>query len=46
MKKRKIKYTDELMGDIRIIADFLPPPKDLIMKKEIKSVEKRASKKH
>ena len=46
MKKLKIKYTDEPMGNIRIVADFLPPPKDLIMKKDIKSVEKRVSKKH
>jgi hypothetical protein len=29
-----IKYTDEPFGDIKIIEDFLPPPKDLIFKDE------------
>lgn len=30
--KKAIKYTDEPIGDLKIIADFLPPPKDLIFK--------------
>ena len=30
--KKTIKYTDEPIGDLKIIADFLPPPKDLIFK--------------
>ncbi len=34
MKKRKVKYTDEPLGEIRIIDDFLPPPKDLVFKDE------------
>ncbi len=29
-----IKYTDEPLGKIRIVDDFLPPPKDLIFKEE------------
>ena len=29
-----IKYTDEPFGDIKIIEDFLPSPKDLIFKED------------
>ncbi len=32
--KKIIKYTDEPIGDIKIIEDFLPSPKDLIFKEE------------
>lgn len=32
--KKTIKYTDEPIGDIKIIEDFLPSPKDLIYKEE------------
>ncbi len=32
MKKRRIKYTDEPLGKIRIVANFLPKPKDLVLK--------------
>ena len=32
--KKTIKYTDEPIGDVKIIQDFLPPPKDLILKEE------------
>jgi predicted DNA binding CopG/RHH family protein len=32
--KRKIKYTDEPMGDVRVVEDFLPAPKDLVFKGE------------
>ena len=31
---KTIKYTDEPIGDIKIIEDFLPLPKDLIFKEE------------
>jgi len=34
LMKKIIKYTDEPMGDIKIIEDFLPSPKDLIFKEE------------
>ena len=30
----KIKYTDEDIGDIQIIPDFLPPPEELAFKEE------------
>ena len=32
--KKTIKYSDEPIGDLKIIADFLPSPKDLIFKDE------------
>ena len=32
--KRKIKYKDELLGDIQVIEDFLPPPEQLAFKEE------------
>lgn len=32
--KRKIKYTDEPMGDVRVVEDFLPAPEDLVFKGE------------
>jgi hypothetical protein len=33
-KKSKTKYTDEPIGKIKIVKDFLPAPEDLIMKEE------------
>ncbi len=30
--KKKIQYTDEPIGEIEIIKDFLPPPEELILK--------------
>ncbi|MDO8519511.1 MAG: CopG family transcriptional regulator [Deltaproteobacteria bacterium] len=32
--KNKIIYTDEPMGKIRIIRDFLPPPEELAFKED------------
>ncbi len=32
--KRKIKYTEEPMGELRVIKDFLPPPDQLVLKEE------------
>jgi predicted DNA binding CopG/RHH family protein len=32
--KSKIKYDDELMGELRVIKDFLPPPDQLVLKEE------------
>ncbi|MCK4466718.1 MAG: BrnA antitoxin family protein [Desulfobacterales bacterium] len=32
--KAKIKYTDEPLGKLRIVDDFLPPPEDLLFKQE------------
>jgi len=30
--KNKIKYTDEPLGDLRVIDDFLPSPEELAFK--------------
>ena len=30
----KIKYTDEVMGPLKVVPDFLPPPEDLVFKEE------------
>ena len=32
--KKKIKYTDEPLGDLRVIEDFLPSPEELAFKEE------------
>ena len=32
--KKKIKYTNEPMGNLRVIKDFLPPPEKLVLKEE------------
>jgi predicted DNA binding CopG/RHH family protein len=32
--KSKIKYTEEPMGELRVIKDFLPPPEKLVLKEE------------
>ena len=32
--KKRIEYTDEPLGDIRVIDDFLPPPEKLAFKEE------------
>jgi hypothetical protein len=31
MKKHKVKYTDKPLGKIKIVDDFLPKPKDLVL---------------
>lgn len=36
--KKKIKYTDEPMGDIEIIEDFLPPPDKLVFKQDAQKI--------
>ena len=30
----KIKYTDEKLGEIQVIPDFLPPPEELAFKED------------
>ena len=30
----KIKYTDEPLGDLKVVPDFLPPPEDLAFREE------------
>jgi predicted DNA binding CopG/RHH family protein len=32
--KRKIKYTDEPIGKVKVISDFLPSPEELAFKDE------------
>jgi hypothetical protein len=32
--KSKIKYSDEPMGELRVVKDVLPPPDQLILKEE------------
>lgn len=34
MKKKTVKYTNEPLGKIKIIDDFLPKPEDLVFKDE------------
>lgn len=34
MKKHKVKYTGEPIGKIKIVDDFLPKPKDLVLREE------------
>jgi predicted DNA binding CopG/RHH family protein len=36
--KKKIKYTSEPMGSLKVIKDFLPGPKDLIFKEDTAKV--------
>lgn len=32
--KKKIEYTDEPLGKLRVVEDFLPPPEQLAFKEE------------
>ena len=32
--KSKIKYSDEPMGELKIVEDFLPPPDQLVLKED------------
>jgi len=32
--KKRIKYTDEPLGDLRVVPDFLPPPEDLVFRED------------
>ena len=32
--KAKIKYTDEPMGKVKVVPDFLPSPEELVLKDE------------
>ena len=37
-KAKKIKYTDEPIGKVRIIKDFLPPPHKLVLRQKVVKV--------
>ena len=32
--KEKVKYTDESMGRVKVVSDFLPSPEELALKDE------------
>ena len=32
--KSKIKYTDEPMGKLKVVGDYLPPPDQLVLKED------------
>lgn len=34
MNKKEIRYTDEPLGKVELISDFLPPPDQLVLKEE------------
>jgi predicted DNA binding CopG/RHH family protein len=34
MKKQTIKYTDEALGEVKLVDDFLPAPEDLVLRAE------------
>jgi hypothetical protein len=37
-KAKRINYTDEPIGKIKIVDDFLPKPSELVLKEETKKV--------
>jgi len=41
----KIKYTDERLGDVKVVRDFLPPPEELAFREEGVKVTLALSKK-
>lgn len=43
--KKKIAYTDEPLGDIEVVPDFLPPPSELAFREEGVKVTLALSKK-
>jgi predicted DNA binding CopG/RHH family protein len=43
--KTKIKYTDEPIGDFRVVKDFLPPSEELVFREESVKVTISLSKK-
>lgn len=44
MRKKTVKYTDEPLGKIKIIPNFLPRPDDLVLKDETVKVTLSLSK--
>ncbi len=42
--KKKIKYSNEKLGEIEIIKDFLPKPEDLVFKEDTIKVTLNLSK--
>ena len=42
--KKKIKYTDEPLGKLRVVRDFLPRPEELAFKQDTVKVTMKLSK--
>ncbi len=42
--KKKIKYSDEKIGEVKVIKDFLPKPEELILKEDTVKVTLNLSK--
>lgn len=42
--KKKINYTGEKIGEVKVIKDFLPKPEDLILKEDTVKVTLNLSK--
>jgi predicted DNA binding CopG/RHH family protein len=42
--KKKIKYSDEEIGEVEIVKDFLPKPEDLVFKEDTVKVTLNLSK--
>lgn len=34
MKRKRVKYTDEPIGEVNVVPDFLPSPDALVLKEE------------
>jgi hypothetical protein len=32
--RKRIKYTDESIGEVRVVGDFLPPPEELAFRED------------
>lgn len=32
--KKRIRYTDEPMGNVEVVKDFLPPPEKLVLRED------------
>lgn len=43
--KKRVKYTDEPLGDLKVVEDFLPPPEALAFREESVKVTLSLSKK-
>jgi hypothetical protein len=37
--KSKIKYTNEPMGKLKVVNDFVPPPDQLVLKEVAESIQ-------
>jgi predicted DNA binding CopG/RHH family protein len=42
--KKKIKYSDEKIGEVRVIKDFLPKPEELVFKENTVKITLNLSK--